>query len=363
MKKTFQANINGKIYQIDEDAYQLLQNYFSQLRDAFPGEEGEEIVGDIEFRMSEHFDQRLSQGVTVIVINDVNRVIGIMGRPEEISGEVDFDIAENSTDSRKDTASSRPRPYGSEPKDGDYDSCKDTSGMSVPPAYHKKLFRDERHKVFGGVVAGLAQYLGWDTTILRILIVVVAFTTIMKFSLFWPIVLAYLICWMVIPGAITPRQILEMKGEPVTVGSVGQTVIETSEPPVAPVPEGGDVTNTINSIFQAIGRVILVFLGGIGAITGFLTGLMGVLITVALGVGYYESNDTLLDFVGSTFGAQYLSGWGVAFACYAVSLPCLVLFYAGLTALFKAPSINRSTAIVLLVIEILLIIGSYAFIH
>ena len=58
MKKTFEVNINGKIFHIDEDAYELLKNYLSQLREAFPGEEGEEIVSDIECRISEHFEQR-----------------------------------------------------------------------------------------------------------------------------------------------------------------------------------------------------------------------------------------------------------------------------------------------------------------
>ena len=36
MKKTFPANISGKIYYIDEDAYTLLQNYLIQLRASFP---------------------------------------------------------------------------------------------------------------------------------------------------------------------------------------------------------------------------------------------------------------------------------------------------------------------------------------
>ena len=84
MKKTFQVNINGKIYHIDEDAYTLLQNYLAQLRDAFPGDEGIEIVNDIEFRISEHFDQRLAGGASVIVIDDVNRVISIMAAPTRL---------------------------------------------------------------------------------------------------------------------------------------------------------------------------------------------------------------------------------------------------------------------------------------
>ena len=85
MKKTFPVNINGKIFYIDEDAYKLLLDYLSQLRTTFTGAEGEEIVNDIESRISEHFDERIRLGANVIVLEDVNRVIGTIGRPEELS--------------------------------------------------------------------------------------------------------------------------------------------------------------------------------------------------------------------------------------------------------------------------------------
>ena len=75
MKKTFPVNINGKIFYIDEDAYKLLQDYLSQLRATFPGQEGSEIVSDIECRISELFDERILSGANVIVLEDVNNVI------------------------------------------------------------------------------------------------------------------------------------------------------------------------------------------------------------------------------------------------------------------------------------------------
>ncbi len=84
MKKSFPVNINGRIYNIDEDAYALLSNYLDQLHATFPGEEGNEIVSDIEARVAELFEERLSAGSQVIDIDDVNRVIAIMGRPEDL---------------------------------------------------------------------------------------------------------------------------------------------------------------------------------------------------------------------------------------------------------------------------------------
>ena len=101
MKKTFPVNINGNIFYIDEDAYKLLLDYLSQLRTTFTGAEGEEIVNDIESRISEHFDERIRLGANVIVLEDVNRVIETMGRPEELSDESrpETDSQEETTDS------------------------------------------------------------------------------------------------------------------------------------------------------------------------------------------------------------------------------------------------------------------------
>lgn len=344
MKKTFQVNINGKIYHIDEDAYTLLQNYLAQLRDAFPGDEGIEIVNDIEFRISEHFDQRLAGGASVIVIDDVNRVISIMGRPDEITDEAGFE-----SDTTEPSRPSRPEPFGAEPSS--------VADGATPPPFHKKFFRDERHKVFGGVIAGLGQYLGWDVTVLRIL-VVVATLSLTKFGLFWPLLLGYLICWMVIPPARTPRQILEMRGEPVTVDNVGQTVIDNIAPPAAPVPSGGSVSNVINNIFLIIGRIILVILGLVGGLVGFATAIVGIVIVGGVTCFYFASNDTLLTAFGISSGSPYLQGWGCALVLFAVALPALCLCRAGIATLFPAPNMSVTAIISLIVLEAVFIIGS-----
>jgi len=354
MKKTFQVNINGKIYHIDEDAYTLLQDYLAQLRDAFPGDEGIEIVNDIEFRISEHFDQRLSDGASVIIIDDVNRVIGIMGRPDEITDEAGFE-----SETPPPHSASRPAPATEGFSDGvpPYTAPTSAGQGSTPPPFHKRLFRDERHKVFGGVIAGLGQYLGWDVTVLRIL-VVVATISLSGFHLFWSLIIVYLVCWMVITPARTPRQILEMRGEPVTVDNVGQTVIDNTVPPVAPVPEGGSVTNAINNVFLIIGRVILVILGIIGGFVGFATAIVGLVLIAGVSCMYFASNDVLISSFGISQSSPYLEGWGVALALFAVALPALCLCRAGIATLFKAPGMSVTAVVSMFVLEMLLIIGA-----
>ena len=355
MKKTFQVNINGKIYHIDDDAYSLLQDYLAQLRDAFPGEEGTEIVNDIESRISEHFDQRVSDGVTVIILDDVNRVIGIMGRPDEITDESGFESESAPGDEVK-----RPAPATENGCGGagvpPYNGAAGPAG-ATPPPFHKKLFRDERHKVFGGVLAGLGQYLNWDVTVLRIL-VVFATISLMGLDLFWPIILTYLVCWMVVPPARTPRQILEMRGEPVTVDKVGQTVIDNTVPPAAPVPAGGSVSNVINNIFLVLGRVIIVVLGFFGGLVGIVTALMGLVVLVALCIYYFASSDALLSGLGVSESSPYLEGWGVVLAMFAVVLPAFCLCRAGLATLFSAPRMSVTSIVTVIVLEVMLIIGA-----
>lgn len=215
MKKTFPVNINGKVYYIDEDAYALLQNYLSQLRATFPGEEGIEIVNDIECRISELFDERMTGGMAVIVMADVNYVIETMGRPEDL-GEVPGPEA-HGTDApgASDGQGPVPPPF--------YNAVPDSADDARP---HRKLYRDERHKVFGGVLAGLGQYLNWDVTILRVLVVILALATKLI-----PCIILYLIAWLVIPPARTSRQILEMQGQPVNLSTVGHNVIDSATPP------------------------------------------------------------------------------------------------------------------------------------
>lgn len=80
MKKTLTVNLGGTVFNIDDDAYRLLDNYLSNLKMHFRKEAGaDEIVDDIERRISELFAEKLSAGSQVITIADVEEVIARMG--------------------------------------------------------------------------------------------------------------------------------------------------------------------------------------------------------------------------------------------------------------------------------------------
>ena len=86
MKKTLTVNLGGTVFNIDDDAYRLLDNYLSNLKIHFRKEAGaDEIVDDIERRISELFAEKLSAGSQVITIADVEEVIARMGKPEEVA--------------------------------------------------------------------------------------------------------------------------------------------------------------------------------------------------------------------------------------------------------------------------------------
>lgn len=62
------------------------------------------------------------------------------------------------------------------------------------PVGSTALVRSRRNKILGGVCGGIAQFVGWDPTLVRVIYVLVSF-----FSAAFPGILVYLILWVVMP--------------------------------------------------------------------------------------------------------------------------------------------------------------------
>ena len=58
------------------------------------------------------------------------------------------------------------------------------------------LYRSRNHKILAGVCGGLADWLGWSPTLVRVLYVIVSIA-----SAGFPGALAYLILWLFMPKA------------------------------------------------------------------------------------------------------------------------------------------------------------------
>ena len=56
------------------------------------------------------------------------------------------------------------------------------------------LRRSRKHRMIAGVCGGLAQWLGWNPTLLRVVYVVVSIA-----SAAFPGVLVYIVLWLVMP--------------------------------------------------------------------------------------------------------------------------------------------------------------------
>ena len=191
MKKTLTVNLGGTVFHIDEDAYRLLDNYLSNLKIHFRKEAGaDEIIDDIERRISELFAEKLTAGSQVITITDVEEVIARMGKPEDMEAEND-----------------------SEP----------SVGNATRTTIHRRLYRNPDDKLLGGVISGMAAYLGWDVTLLRRLLLVVLICGV------GTLIPVYIVCWLVIPEARTAAEKLSMRGEAVTVENIGKTVTDGFE--------------------------------------------------------------------------------------------------------------------------------------
>ena len=186
MNKTININLSGIIFHLDEDAYNLFKSYLTEVKNALESQEGrEEIILDIEARIAELFALRLEQSRhEVITIDDVNFICDTLGAPNDFKEE-----EESNKTHQKETKSK------------------------------KRLFRNPDEKVIGGVSSGIGAYFGVSMIWIRVIFLLLLFTTGIGF-------LSYVILWAAIPQAKTTAQKLQMKGEPVNLSNIEKSVKE-----------------------------------------------------------------------------------------------------------------------------------------
>jgi phage shock protein PspC (stress-responsive transcriptional regulator) len=261
MKKTFTINISGTVFHIEEDAYEVLQKYLINLKNHFgPGEEGKEILADIEARIAEIFIENSTGSQKVVSIDMVNSAIEIMGSPE------DFEQDETEVEAIPAEETKRKR----------------------------RLYRDPDHRVIGGVCGGLGAYFNMDPVILRIIFVVLLFATT------GAAFLAYIILWIAVPKAKNTAQRLEMRGQEATVKNIEKSIkeevgemkesfqkmkdSETYAKGKRSVDAAGDVAY---SGLKVILRIAVIVIGVLLIISGFL-GLLGFISSMVVGHSFVQ---------------------------------------------------------------------------
>ncbi|WP_419802041.1 PspC domain-containing protein [Mucilaginibacter sp.] len=176
MNKTIIININGIIFHIEEDAYEILKNYMTGIKRHFAASsDSHEITTDIENRLAEMFGEILkNEGKQVIFTSDVTAVIAQMGTLEDFSTETTDDASFSTVFSDNQT--------------------------------ERRLFRDPEDHLIGGVAAGIANYFGVEPIWIRLAFVFGIFGAGSGF-------LIYIILWAIIPRANTRAERMAMKGE------------------------------------------------------------------------------------------------------------------------------------------------------
>lgn len=247
MDKTVSISLGGFSFIVDDRAFFKLKNYLDEIRHSLHGMEGtEDILADVEVRIAELFKERLGAR-EVVNEQDVDHIVGIMGRPEQY---VDEDNEE---------AQGTDRSTGSSQK---YSS----TGERVK----KKLYRDPDDKVIAGVLSGLAHYLGVETWVTRVIFIVLMFSD-MFISLTSISVISYIVLWIILPKADTASQKYEMFGQAGDFETIKKNAnIAASEMKGV----ARDASGTLTKFFQVIFKIILIFIGvmfistGIGLIIG-----------------------------------------------------------------------------------------------
>lgn len=313
MKKTFTVNLNGIVFHIDEDAYQLLDSYLTNLRIHFSREEGsDEIMSDFEARISELLNERIRLGFNVITIEHVEEVIQRMGKPEELFA------GEEKNAGSEFSATTEPTAGASDRK------------------FRKRLMRDPDDKMLGGVASGLAAYFGIDTTLLRLVMILLLIV-----SMTVPVTIIYIVLWLVLPLARTATDRLMMRGEPVNLENIGRTVTDGFEKVSddmrayirtnAPRTQFQKIADFIVSFFAAVFKVGAVLLA-ILLIPVFIFVLFILLIVVfALIVGGWSAVFSYLPIDSDMYFVSempnYMAVWGSISGILLLGIPLMALLY------------------------------------
>ena len=83
MKKTIHVNIGGMPFVLDEDAYDVLKRYLSEIEIRLDGVDDQETMQDIETRIADIFSGAISPRMQVVDTALVKRAMAVIGPAQE----------------------------------------------------------------------------------------------------------------------------------------------------------------------------------------------------------------------------------------------------------------------------------------
>ncbi|MEQ9148407.1 MAG: PspC domain-containing protein, partial [Cytophagales bacterium] len=383
MKKNISINIGGIIFHIEEDGYEKLQNYLTQINTYFKKyDDYSEIISDIESRIAEIFSAKLNKDKEVINAEDVEQLIVTMGTVSDFAsmeeGDEEFESASSETEME-----GNKRLYRDKQRKIIGGVCAGLAHyfkvdalwtrilflivffgfLIIPPASGlaliiyialwiavpgkddleedkriKKLYRNPDDKVIGGVSSGLAAYFNVDVAIVRLIFV-------LSVLFFGSGVIIYIVLWLIAPEAETMTEKMQMKGDPVTLSNI-ETSVKKGLQGDPNKEENALVTillfpfRLIGKVFEVLGKAIgplLVVLGkALRVIIGlffmifaFFT-LLSVLVIAAALLGLFISPEVVFDGLPVQLVSSIVPGYVAIAGIFAIGIPILALGLLGL---------------------------------
>lgn len=305
MKRTVNINLGGQVFQIDEDAFAVLEQYIQALKDKYLNTEGgSEIISDIEMRLAEMFHERLTDH-KVVNIADVDQVIEVMGRPEDLGSAEDEDEFYDEPNNKR-------------------TNNKATSG--------KRLFRNPEDKVVSGVLSGASAYFGIADPIWMRL-----FFVLFLFMSFGTAFIIYIVLSIIIPEAKTASEKLQMRGEEINVDNIERTIrngINNIADSLGGKRNNGTGQRNVSNAVDSLAHILVVILKVIGTILGFAfvtAGLCGfIALAIALLLPSTITEFTIFEYLPLSFPDQLHMTLAVIAAIFIILIPLLSFIMFGI---------------------------------
>jgi phage shock protein PspC (stress-responsive transcriptional regulator) len=347
MKKNISINISGIIFHIEEDGYETLRKYLDSIKRYFATfEDSSEILSDIESRIAEIFLAKLNEGKQVITAEDVSSLMATMGSVSDFKAAEEQEFA------------------------GEYTTANEKSSSQTESnkTAARKLLRDKKRKILGGVCAGFGHYFNIDPVWPRLLFALLVLgsygSLLIIYIILWIVLpaseeledepsvkkmyrdperkviggvaggvaaffgadlaiirllfvitaifgglglLAYIILWIVLPEAKTITEKMQMQGEPVTLSNIESTVKKGLNE------KEHDEESTLAKIVLFPFRLIAMIIEGLTKVVGPVFKVMVDVLRVAIGVAISLTGLlmmlSLLFAVGVIFGVFHLTDW------------------------------------------------------
>lgn len=335
MNKTIIINISGSIFHIEEDAYEKLKVYMTEVKSHFQKtEDSFEIISDIENRIAELFTEIIqAEEKQVIVMNDVERIIRTMGQAK------------------------------------DFENVLSEEEEFVTEKYQikKRLYRNPDDKIVGGVCSGIAAYFDIDPLWVRLGLAV-------SILFFGTGLFLYLIFWVIMPEAISRTEKLAMRGEAPTIESIRKSIEEemgnvkrnfknaagefrrTGEQ----TPFRELITTLINMAHKVASVFILVVTKAVGIFIMAISGVISIALTISI-LAVLGVVDKQIDAEIPLFMLREDHQSLMYFAWFLVLiLPVISIFLIGLRIVFNANPFNKISGWSMFSIWVLsLFVGGY----